>query len=467
MNFIFDLDYKIIEFLQNNGPNEVLDPFIVFITKIGDSGFIWFLIIGILLLFKKQRKVGIVSFLSLGMVSVLGEFILKNLVQRERPFRVIEGINLIVEAPTDFSFPSMHAGSSFAVACVLLFYWHWKASPLMALAIGIAASRAYLFVHFPSDTIVGAVLGIMTACICIAFDQVVNIDAILDKIYAKFGKNNKKLEDSNEEENQENEENQNHKEENFDDNDVAFESNEEFDVSFDTGKFDMNFDTAEFKFDTSQFNFDELEDFEYINPNPSRINTNVQTSTMGKQVPMQRQQTPMSRQSVSQQIQTNSVSRLATESVNQMSQVPMQTTAPVQRQFTAPVQRQTASIQGQPNDMVQRQMRTMQRQATAPVPRQMSQVSRQPEVQESMNNEVQQSVAKQELLHENEMPKRVVRKKVQKPVKQPIMKQKPVTPTLPQKAQKSSIEEEEDDFMAFYNKRKEEKDDDFDFDFRI
>lgn len=429
MDFIFDLDYKIIDFLQNNGPNEVLDPFIIFITKIGDSGFIWFLIIGILLLIKKQRKVGIVSFISIGMASVLGEFLLKNLVQRERPFRVIEGINLIVDPPSDFSFPSMHAGSSFAVACVLLFYWGWKASPLMALAIGIAASRAYLFVHFPSDTMVGAVLGIMTACISIAFDQVVNIDAILDKIYAKFGRKKETIADTNEE----SEEFEANGEEEFDENNLGFEDNEDFGVSFDTGEYSMNFDTAQFNFDTSEFDFNNLDDFEYVNPNPnpSVRNNNVQTQNMV----MQKQRTPVSRQSISSSMQpmtqaeTASISRVATNSINQMTPMPMQKAAPVQRQ--------TASV------------------------------AKTERAQESRKNEIQQPLTNQELLHENEMPKRRIKKKVQKPMQQAMIKQKPVAPRLPNKTKKTSIQEEEDDFMEFYNKRKEEIGDDFDFDFRI
>lgn len=425
MDFIFDLDYKVIDFLQSRGANEALDPFIVFITKIGDSGFIWFLIIGILLLFRKQRKVGVVSFISLGMVSVLGEFLLKNLVQRERPFRVIEGIDLIIDAPSDFSFPSMHSGSSFAVACVLLFYWGWKASPFMALAIAIATSRAYLFVHFTSDVIVGAVLGIMTAAVSIAFDQVVNIDAILDKIYAKFRRKTEVEEDVYEEK----EEFQVDEEEIYE-TDLNFDDNEEFE-KFNTEEYSVDFDTAQFDFNTAEFDFDNFDEFEYENSNNLEGNNNVQLSNMtrtNQRKPILRKNNSSSIQSITQQ-EIATTSSVVTNSINTNSSLSMRTTPQVQRQMGSAIKSESK--------------------------------------QNIRKSETQNPVVKQELLNENHMTRRKVKKKVQKPMQQSMLKQKPVVPKLPSRTQKASIQDEEDDFMEFYNKRKEEIGEDFDFDFRI
>ena len=61
------------------------------------------------------------------------------------------------------SFPSGHTAASFAAAGAMYFskYKHWKAFGVIALAI--AFSRLYLYVHFPTDVIGGAALGIACA----------------------------------------------------------------------------------------------------------------------------------------------------------------------------------------------------------------------------------------------------------------------------------------------------------------
>jgi undecaprenyl-diphosphatase len=89
---------------------------------------------------------------------------MKDAVMRVRPCRAIEGIRLIIPCPKSFSMPSGHALSSFAFA-VPLFYLtreyivsFGRLYPLI-LASLIAFSRIYLGVHYPTDVLVGAILG--------------------------------------------------------------------------------------------------------------------------------------------------------------------------------------------------------------------------------------------------------------------------------------------------------------------
>ncbi len=66
---------------------------------------------------------------------------------------------MLIAVPQDYSFPSGHTMASFAAATVL---WHWNRKAGLAtylLAGMIAFSRLYLFVHFPSDVLAGALLG--------------------------------------------------------------------------------------------------------------------------------------------------------------------------------------------------------------------------------------------------------------------------------------------------------------------
>lgn len=85
---------------------------------------------------------------------------LKNLIRRVRPYEVISGLTALIEKQHDFSFPSGHTASSFAVAIILYQELPKKYGCIaIVLAILIAFSRLYLGVHYPSDVIAGAISG--------------------------------------------------------------------------------------------------------------------------------------------------------------------------------------------------------------------------------------------------------------------------------------------------------------------
>jgi membrane-associated phospholipid phosphatase len=96
---------------------------------------------------------------SRGLAVVGGAYVLntaiKLAVRRRRPD--IPGLPPLTGTPTGLSFPSAHATSSFAAARV--YSELLPAGPLYALAAGLALSRLYLGVHWPSDSLAGVALG--------------------------------------------------------------------------------------------------------------------------------------------------------------------------------------------------------------------------------------------------------------------------------------------------------------------
>lgn len=157
MNF----EFAILDFIQNHLRSDVGDMVMSSITRLGDAGIFWILMTAVLLLYPKTRLLGAAAAAALVTDLVCCNLILKPLVARTRPYEINTAIELLVSKPTDYSFPSGHTAASFAVVLALYFM---KAKrlwiPSLILAILIACSRLYLYVHFPTDVLGGVLVGI-------------------------------------------------------------------------------------------------------------------------------------------------------------------------------------------------------------------------------------------------------------------------------------------------------------------
>jgi undecaprenyl-diphosphatase len=107
----------------------------------------------------KGRRAGVATVIASLGTTYLVQHIIKPVFKRNRP-HVGREVMVVGIRTTDASFPSGHAASSFAAATALSTFYP-KASPLaFALATGVGASRVHLGHHFPSDVVVGGVIGI-------------------------------------------------------------------------------------------------------------------------------------------------------------------------------------------------------------------------------------------------------------------------------------------------------------------
>ena len=164
MNAIFNFDAAILLWLQNSFRNPILNPIMVFITHLGDAGLFWIALTLLMLGFRKTRRVGVTSMISMVIGLIVVNIALKNWVARVRPYELIQGLNLMIDRQHDFSFPSGHATNSLACAWVIFRLMDRKYGiPALALALLISFSRLYVAVHYPTDVFAGIVVGIVAA----------------------------------------------------------------------------------------------------------------------------------------------------------------------------------------------------------------------------------------------------------------------------------------------------------------
>lgn len=175
MEAITEIDFAILDALQKIH-NTVLNFIMQMFTACGDNGYIWIALCILLLCIPKTRKIGFYAALTLIVEFILNDVVIKDIIARERPFIQHSGIDTIIKQPSGYSFPSGHSASSFATATAVFLHNKKIGIPCLIAAAFIAFSRLYFYVHFPSDVIIGSLLGI-----CIA----VVIHKLLDYIISK------------------------------------------------------------------------------------------------------------------------------------------------------------------------------------------------------------------------------------------------------------------------------------------
>ena len=162
--FAENFDLPILDWIAEHLYCAFLDFLMPIITLFGDAGIFWIAVAVVLLLIPKYRKIGWTMGVALMIGLLLCNVTLKPLVARIRPYdykleHFGTTIQLLVGAQHDFSFPSGHTIASFEAATALLIYNKKMGIPAMILAVLIAFSRLYLYVHYPTDVLVSMVLG--------------------------------------------------------------------------------------------------------------------------------------------------------------------------------------------------------------------------------------------------------------------------------------------------------------------
>lgn len=167
IEMIYTIDFAILDFIQNTMRCAFLDVVMMIFSYLGEAGGIWLITAVIMMCFRKTRATGVMLLTAVVAGFLIGEIGLKNIIARDRPFIENPSVIPLIKMPSGYSFPSGHSCSSFAAATVLVMRDKRFGIPALAVAVLIAFSRLYNYVHFPTDVLGGVLLGVFCAVVTV------------------------------------------------------------------------------------------------------------------------------------------------------------------------------------------------------------------------------------------------------------------------------------------------------------
>lgn len=159
VNFITYRDHKLMRRVNGWYPPRWVRLWATWATRAGD-GWVWYLVAAVLLFVGGPRRflaVGCAALAAgIGIVLFLN---VKKLSGRRRPNCFQDHCWATLLPPDQFSFPSGHTITAFAVSVTLIVFYPDLVAPLLFCAVSIAASRILLGMHFLSDVLAGVAIG--------------------------------------------------------------------------------------------------------------------------------------------------------------------------------------------------------------------------------------------------------------------------------------------------------------------
>lgn len=171
------IDESVLFYILNHFHNPILDKIMIGFTTMGNSGLLWIAITFILLLNKKTRYCGVLLTFALTLEYTLSDGFLKPLIGRERPFNRFPDVIMIIPKPGSFSFPSGHTMAAFTAATIIFSCYKYAGYLAYLTAFLIGFSRIYLFCHYPTDVLAGAVFGCATALFVIQAARLMRLNS--------------------------------------------------------------------------------------------------------------------------------------------------------------------------------------------------------------------------------------------------------------------------------------------------
>ena len=145
----------------------VLDYIMHFFTLLGEAGIFWILLTLVLIIVPKTRRIGLSTAAAFLVEFICVNLTIKPLVKRTRPCiaNTSRAIDTIISLPSGYSFPSGHSAAGFVVSTVIAKH-NLKYGIIALTASAISAfSRLYFYVHYPTDVLAGAMIGVLSGVI--------------------------------------------------------------------------------------------------------------------------------------------------------------------------------------------------------------------------------------------------------------------------------------------------------------
>lgn len=165
---VTSIDHSLFHSVNAVWTNPLLDQAMIALSVAGNFGAVWFALLAAMAVFggKAGRKMALAGFAAFAIGFASSELV-KELTLRPRPLPALDHVRLLVAEPVTYAFPSGHATDAFAAtsgvalaARRLLGRVPPSGWAMLALAAAISYSRVYVGVHWPTDVVAGAILGL-------------------------------------------------------------------------------------------------------------------------------------------------------------------------------------------------------------------------------------------------------------------------------------------------------------------
>ncbi len=176
IDMLIALDKKIFVFVQEYMHTGFLDFWMPIITEFD----YWKIPIALFLISlfiwggKKGRIVAGLMVIVFILADQMSANVIKPVFSRARPYVYFTDILPLVSSSPRYSFPSTHASNIFATTILLSFYYRKFLLLNLFIAVSVSFSRIYVGVHYPSDVVAGAILGIACAVVVVCTERLVN-----------------------------------------------------------------------------------------------------------------------------------------------------------------------------------------------------------------------------------------------------------------------------------------------------